>query len=377
MSLIRHFTTSSRKRAAASASTATVAGGVASRRSSDSNEAVRSQCSSTLSISTLSALTSAGPSSISALRGSSSRSSSAAMQRCSLACPTADARRGSWNTCISALSTYLQARAVEAPGAAAAASKMGATRAARSDTSASTSDAIAASAASSPEPTAPITSWHRHFMPSTAAASAPEATVSSARLQPARAAAAAGGPGASSQSIGAAPEGSPRSWARSRRTKEETAAPNGRSTADATLAMGEPTVAAVAASLPGAAVNRDAAPPTGAPARTQAPGAPSPFPAISLAALANLSSSASRTSGPTRPTCRHASSPATLYAHVRQASAAARVGASRASASLATSAIALEPPLSTTSRPCLSMSSSSASSISRRVLVFFESRPRT
>ena len=75
--------------------------------------------------------------------------------------------------------------------------------------------------------------------------------------------------------------------------------------------------------------------------------------------------------------CRHAPSPATLYAHVRQASAAARVGASRASASLATSAIAFDPPLSTTSRPCLSMSSSSASSISRRVLVFFESRPRT
>ena len=116
-------------------------------------------------------------------------------------------------------------------------------------------------------------------MPSTAGASAPETIVSSARFQPARRGD-AGGPGASSKSIGAAPEGSPR-WCRSRRTSEDTAAPNGRSTADATAAMGEPTAVAVAASLPGAAGRlRDAAPaaappPMGAPARVQAPGAPS------------------------------------------------------------------------------------------------------
>ena len=89
------------------------------------------QCSKTLSISTLSALMSCGPSSILGRSLSRSRSSSVAMATRSFSSPTAPASVGSWNTCIIVLRTYLPARVVDGPGAATMASKMGATRRAR------------------------------------------------------------------------------------------------------------------------------------------------------------------------------------------------------------------------------------------------------
>mmetsp|Transcript_5001 Transcript_5001/g.18658 ORF Transcript_5001/g.18658 Transcript_5001/m.18658 type:complete len:366 (-) Transcript_5001:3711-4808(-) len=249
-------------------------------------------------------------------------------------------------------------------------------------------------------------------MPSTAFASLPVATVSSARRQPDNLcstdteddAEAEVSSGYASSNAGRASRVSV-SFAvsrQSRRASDDTALPIGRSSALATAAMGDPNAVAVAARRPGVPPNfpgvsptrpgvetdfptsaeasgaaPTAPPPTSAPARIHALGVPSFCRAISLDAFVNLSSSASLTSAPTRPMWRHASSPATLYATVKQFSAAARVGASLASASLAISTSALDPPLSTTSRPWRSTSSSRASRASRRVFVFFESKPRT
>ena len=97
----------------------------------------------------------------------------------------------------------------------------------------------------------------------------------------------------------------------------------GRNTAAAAAAIGEPTAEAVAASLPGAAMDRETlapasaagtgtaptvwlvarslAAPTSEPFFSHAPGLPSFFRSISLDAFKNLSSSASLTNPPTRP----------------------------------------------------------------------------
>ena len=395
VSLIKHFTTSSWNLCVRCSSLATVTGGVASRRSSTLNEFILWQCSSTFSIKTFNALTNAGPSSISGARGSKRRVRRVPMQVCSAFCPTAFARAGHCITCISAFRTYRHARAVLGPGAAAAASKMGATRGANCLTKVSTSGAIAVSITSSP--TAPITSWHSCFMPSTATASVPVATVASALRQPCNRTSIISSSSSLHSTGCSSSQLSPARSCRSLRAREDTALPMGLSNADATAAIGEPTAVAVAASLPGVATDREtdfpasaegrgtaptaaalpAPPPTMTPPLDHAPGVPSFFFAISFAAFANLSSRASLTSGPTRPMCFHAPSPATLYEVVRQVSAAARVGASLASASFAISCSALEPPRSTTSKPCLSTSSSRASNASILVFVFLDPKPRT
>ena len=150
MSLIKHFTTSSWNLLVAFSSPVTVAGGATSNLNSALNEFVRGQCSSTFSIKTFRAFTSAAPSCISHALGSNKRKSKTPITRFSLSKPTRCARTGVWNTCISAFRTYRHARAVDGPGAARAASKMEETLFASWNTNASASGAIAVSAASSP-----------------------------------------------------------------------------------------------------------------------------------------------------------------------------------------------------------------------------------
>mmetsp|Transcript_13683 Transcript_13683/g.57911 ORF Transcript_13683/g.57911 Transcript_13683/m.57911 type:complete len:290 (+) Transcript_13683:1057-1926(+) len=282
----------------------------------------------------------------------------------SFSSPTDAASVGSWNTCIMVLRTYLHARVVDGPGAATAASKIGDTRSARRPTSRSESGAMALSI--SPSPTAAMTSWHSDFIPSTATASLTLATVSSDRVQPARRTSIGGGSsrsGGSSSSSSRSSSGAGPGVACCRRPGStddtvETMACTGRNTADAIAAIGEP----LGFSTP----------------LVHPPGRPSFLLSISLAAFANFSSSASRSESLNLPRCLHASSPPTLYAVTRHASAALLMPTSLAwSASLATSARALLPARSTTSRPCRSIRDPMTSRTSRRVLVFFESRPRT
>mmetsp|Transcript_8111 Transcript_8111/g.32783 ORF Transcript_8111/g.32783 Transcript_8111/m.32783 type:complete len:264 (-) Transcript_8111:4116-4907(-) len=260
------------------------------------------------------------------------------------------------------LRTYLHARVVDGPGAATAASKIGDTRSARRPTSRSESGAMALSI--SPSPTAAMTSWHSDFIPSTATASLTFATESSDRVQPARRTSTGGGSsrsgGSSSSGAGSGAGPDVACCLRPGSTDDtvDTTACTGRNTADAIAAIGEP----LGFSTP----------------LVQPPGRPSFLLSISLAAFANFSSSASRSESLSLPRCLHASSPPTLYAVTRHASAALLMPTSLAwSASLATSARALLPARSTTSRPCRSIRDPTTSRTSRRVLVFFESRPRT
>ena len=373
--MIRHLTTKSWNLTSAAGSSATASGASARSPSSARNEFVRGQCSRSLSMSTLRALTSCGPSSILGTFASSSLSRSAATVARSFSCPTDAASVGSWNTCIMVLSTYLHARVVDGPGAATAASKIGDTRAASDPTSASQSGAIARSASASP--TAAMTSWHRDFMPSTATASLTLVTESNDRVHPAIRTSTGGISSVSGS--GAAGPGEARSL-RPGSTDDtvDTIACTGRNTADAIAAIGDELPFSNAIDLDTDGTAAAAAPPTRTPPLVHAPGAPSFFRSISLAAFANLSSSASRSESLMRPRCLHASSPPTLYAVVRHAKAAFLAPTSRApSASLATSASALFPARSTTSRPWRSIKAPMTSRTSRRVLMFFESRPRT
>eukprot|EP00982_Pelagococcus_subviridis_P015150 31380-Pelagococcus_subviridis.AAC.13 len=201
-------------------------------------------------------------------------------------------------------------------------------------------------------------SWHRDFIPSTATASLTLATELSDRFHPASLTSI----GSVSTSSRDGEGGASRFGVRrpgSTALTTPAAACTGRINVEAIAAIGERGVlgrpgvpfdldAVFLTPVPGVAAVE---PPAKTPSFIQAPGFPSFFAAISFSARANLSSSDCCARSPNRPTCFHTTAPLVLYAVTRHFNAAVLMDMSRASASFATSASALFPPLSTTSAP--------------------------